>query len=50
MAIGDFLQRQLREQMLSQLNQVYTTGPDNQEKALLRQIKKKAGGTVKERW
>jgi metal-responsive CopG/Arc/MetJ family transcriptional regulator len=49
MAVGDFLQRQRQEQMLLQLNRVYANGIEPAEKHLLKGIKAKVRGTVKER-
>ncbi|HWF45988.1 MAG TPA: hypothetical protein VG168_03195 [Bryobacteraceae bacterium] len=50
LAVGDFLQRQRREQMLLRLNEVYAGGIEPAEKRLLRGIKAKIRRTVKERW
>ena len=50
LAVGDFLQRQRREQMLLRLNEVYAEGVEPAEKRLLARIKAKAGLAVKERW
>ena len=49
LAVGDFLQRQRREQMLLRLNEVYANEMDTAEKRLLRGIKTKVRRTVKER-
>jgi metal-responsive CopG/Arc/MetJ family transcriptional regulator len=49
-AVGDFLQRQRRERMLLQLNEVYSKGADPAEKRLLKAIKAKVRPTVKDRW
>jgi metal-responsive CopG/Arc/MetJ family transcriptional regulator len=49
MAVGDFLQRQRREQMLLRLNEVYAGGSET-ETPLLERIKVKVRRTVKERW
>ena len=49
-AVGDFLERRRREQMLLRLNEVYATGAEPAEKRLLKGIKAKVRGTVKERW
>jgi hypothetical protein len=46
---GDFLQRQGREQMLLQLNEVYAGGMESAEKHLLKGIKAKVRRAVKER-
>jgi metal-responsive CopG/Arc/MetJ family transcriptional regulator len=50
LAVGDFLQRQRREQMLLRLNEVYAGGIEPAEKRLLKGIKAKTRRTVKERW
>ncbi|HEX4228018.1 MAG TPA: hypothetical protein VHZ07_05065 [Bryobacteraceae bacterium] len=50
LAVGDFLQRQRREQMLLRLNEVYAGGIEPAEKRLLKEIKAKTRRTVKERW
>ena len=49
-AVGDFLQRRRREQMLLRLNEVYANGAEPAEKRLLKGIKAKVRRTVKERW
>ena len=50
MAVGDFLQRQRREQMLLRLNEVYADGMEPVERPLLKGIKAKVRRAVKERW
>jgi metal-responsive CopG/Arc/MetJ family transcriptional regulator len=50
LAVGDFLQRQRREQMLLRLNEVYANGVEPAEKRLLKGIKAKVRRTVKDRW
>jgi predicted transcriptional regulator len=50
LAVGDFLQRQRREQMLLRLNEVYAKGVEPAERRLLKGIKAKVRRTVKERW
>jgi metal-responsive CopG/Arc/MetJ family transcriptional regulator len=50
LAVGDFLQRQRREQMLLRLNEVYAESPQPAEKPLLKGIKAKVRRAVKERW
>ena len=50
MAVGDFLQRQRREQMLLRLNEVYAEGMEQAETPLLKGIKAKVRRAVKERW
>jgi antitoxin MazE6 len=50
LAVGDFLQRQRREQMLRRLNEVYADGLEPGEERLLKGIKAKVRRTVKERW
>ena len=49
-AVGDFLQRQRREQMLLRLNEVYAEGMGPAETPLLKGIKAKVRRAVKERW
>ncbi len=50
LAVGDFLQRQRREQMLNRLNEIYADGMEAEEKALLTGMKRKLRRAVKERW
>ena len=50
LAVGDFLERQRHEQMLRQLNEVYTREVQKAEKRLLKGIKAKVYRTVKEHW
>ena len=50
LAVDDFLQRQRREQMLLRLNEVYAKGPEGAETRLLKGIKSKVRGAVKDRW
>jgi predicted transcriptional regulator len=50
LAVGDFLQRQRREQMLLRLNEVYAKGMEPAETPLLKGIKSKVRRAVKERW
>jgi predicted transcriptional regulator len=50
LAVGDFLQRQRREQMLLRLNEVYAEGMEPAETPLLKGIKAKVRRAVKERW
>lgn len=49
LAVGDFVQRQRREQMLRSLNEVYADGMEPPEQRLLKGIKTKVRRTVKER-
>ncbi len=49
-AVGDFLQRQRREQMLHRLNEVYSGAMEPAEKTLLSGIKTKVRRAVRERW
>ena len=49
-AVGDFLQRQRRERMLQQLNEVYAAGMEPAEAPLLKGIRDKFRRAVKERW
>ena len=50
LAVGDFLQRQRREQMLLRLNEVYADSVEPSERRLLKGIKAKVRRTAKERW
>jgi predicted transcriptional regulator len=50
LAVGDFLQRQRREQMLVRLNEVYADGMELAEKLLLKGIKARVRRAVKDRW
>ena len=50
LAVGDFLQRQRREQMLLRLNEVYAEGMEQAETPLLKGIRAKVRRAVKERW
>ena len=50
MAVGDFLERQRKEQMLLRLNQVYADGLEPAETTLLKGIKAKVRRATKERW
>jgi metal-responsive CopG/Arc/MetJ family transcriptional regulator len=50
LAVEDFLERQRRERMLLQLNEVYASGAEPAEKRLLRGIKARVRRTVKDRW
>ncbi len=50
LAIGEFLGRRRREEMLRRLNEVYADQPQPEEERLLRGIKAKVRRTVKERW
>jgi Arc/MetJ family transcription regulator len=49
-AVRDFLQRQQQEQMMRQLNEVYGSQPEPDEKRLLKGMKAKVRQTIKERW
>ncbi len=49
-AICDFLQGQRREQMLAQLNKVYSGGGQPDEERLLRGMKARMRPAVKDRW
>jgi metal-responsive CopG/Arc/MetJ family transcriptional regulator len=49
-AVGDFLQRQRRERMLQQLNEVYGAGMEPAEASLLKGIRDKVRRAAKERW
>jgi hypothetical protein len=50
LAVGDFLQRQRREQMLHRLNEVYAPGAEPEDKPLLEGIKTKTRRALKDRW
>jgi len=50
LAVGDFLERQRREQILTRLNQVYADHAERPETRLLRGIKAMVRRTVQERW
>jgi metal-responsive CopG/Arc/MetJ family transcriptional regulator len=50
LAVGEFLKRQRREEMLLRLNEVYANGSDPAEKRLVARIKNKLRPAVKERW
>jgi hypothetical protein len=50
MAVGDFLERQRKEQMLLRLNEVYAEGREPAATPLLKGIKAKVRRAVKERW
>jgi metal-responsive CopG/Arc/MetJ family transcriptional regulator len=50
LAIGDFLERQQREKMLEQLNEVYADGMEPPEERLLKGIRRKVRRAVKQRW
>jgi metal-responsive CopG/Arc/MetJ family transcriptional regulator len=50
LAVGEFLKRQRREEMLLRLNEVYANGVDPAEKRLVARIKHKLRPAVKERW
>jgi metal-responsive CopG/Arc/MetJ family transcriptional regulator len=49
LAVGDYLERQRRDQMLQRLNYVYAD-VEPLEKRLLKGMKAKARRTAKERW
>jgi hypothetical protein len=50
LAVGDFLERQRRDQMLQRLNEVYADGTELSARRLLRAMKTKVRRTVKESW
>jgi predicted transcriptional regulator len=50
LAVGDFLQRQRREQMLLRLNEVYAEGMESAQTPLLKGIKAKVRRAVEETW
>jgi metal-responsive CopG/Arc/MetJ family transcriptional regulator len=49
-AVGDFLDRQRREQTLRRLNEVYAKGQEPAEKNLLKGIKAKLRRSAKDTW
>ena len=50
LAMGGFLERQRKDEMLLRLNKVYGGGADAAEDRLLRGIKAKVRRSIKERW
>jgi metal-responsive CopG/Arc/MetJ family transcriptional regulator len=50
LAVGEFLERQRREEMLLRLNEVYANGVDPAENSLVARIKNKLRPAMKERW
>ena len=50
LAVGEFMRRERREQMLARLNEVYAKEVEPSEKRLLKSIKAKVRPTVKDRW
>ena len=50
LAVGDFLERQRKEEMLRRLNEVYADGAEPAERRLLRGLKAKVGRQLTERW
>ena len=50
LAVLDFLKRQRQEQILLRLNEVYGKGPEAAETRLLKGVKSKVRGTLKDRW
>jgi metal-responsive CopG/Arc/MetJ family transcriptional regulator len=50
LAVGEFLKRRRREEMLLRLNEVYANGVDPAEIRLVARIKNKLRPAVKERW
>jgi hypothetical protein len=48
--MGEFLQRQRREDMLRRLNEVYAGREEPREKRLLTRMNAKIGQTEKESW
>lgn len=49
-AVGDFLERHRKDEMLQRLNEVYADGIDASEKRLLRRVKAKVRRTIGDRW
>jgi len=50
LAVGDFLERQRREQMLLRLNEVYSNDVEAAQKSQLKGIKAKVRRTIKDQW
>ena len=50
LAVGDFLDRRRRDQMLERLNEVYANKPEPAERRVLKEIKAKVRRTLKDRW
>ena len=50
LAVGEFLKRQRREEMLLRLNEVYANAVDPADKRLVARSKNMLRPTVKERW
>jgi Arc/MetJ family transcription regulator len=50
LAVGEFLHRQRREEMLLQLNNVYGDGQEPAEKRLFKKIKTKVRPLLKDAW
>jgi predicted transcriptional regulator len=50
LAVGDFMERQRREKMLAQLNEVYAAGMEPAEERVVKGIKRKVRRVVKQRW
>ena len=50
LAVGEFLERQRREKILQQLNEVYAADVEAAEERLLKGIKRKVRRAVKDRW
>ena len=50
LAVGEFLRRRRREEMLLRLNEVYANGVDPAEIRLVARIKNKLRPAMKERW
>ena len=49
-AVGDFLERHRKDDMLRRLNEVYAHGADAPEKRLVRKMKTRFRQTIKDRW
>lgn len=50
LAVGDFLERHRRDQMLARLNEAYSDRTDPSEEILLKSIKAKSRRTVRDKW
>jgi metal-responsive CopG/Arc/MetJ family transcriptional regulator len=49
-AVGDFLERHRKDEMLRRLNEVYAQGTDASEKRIIRRMKMKVPQAAGDRW
>jgi metal-responsive CopG/Arc/MetJ family transcriptional regulator len=49
-AIGEFLERQRKEEMLRKLNEVYLDGTDEAEKSVVRAMKTRVRRVIQDGW